>query len=99
MKLTEEDKTILLSHGYRECDFRQIEIASANTKYELQNAKEPTKHIRIGSHKTIKILGRELYWSGISRSAFHYSAARSTPDNKYTVYFDSSAIFADNFTL
>lgn len=90
MKLTEEDKKLLLSWGFAEGDFRQIEEAmqKSKTKYKLGS-------VRISREEAIRLLGRREYLSGLSRSAFHYTAARSVPMSTTgeTVYFDSSALF------
>ena len=87
MKLTKEDKALLLSWGHSEDDFSQIEKATKKmmTTYELE-CKE------ISREDVIEILGRTEYLSGIARSAFHGSASRETNDNK-NVYFDSSNLF------
>lgn len=87
MKLTKKDKDVILSMGYSESSFWQIEEAtlSRNTKYELDET--PIKR-----DEAIHLLGRENYLSGICRSAFHGSAVRETPDGK-TVYFDSHQLF------
>lgn len=87
MKLIMEDKRMLLSWGHTEDDLSQIAAAihSRNTKYTLEG--EP-----IGREEALRLLGRETYLSGISRSAFHYSAERETADGKH-VGFDSSNLF------
>jgi hypothetical protein len=85
MKLTSEDKKILKENGYLDKDMHQIEEATARTVYEM-NDKE------ISQKKALEVLGREEYLSGISRSAFHWSAVRSN-SNGETVYFDSSKLF------
>ena len=85
MKLTNKDKQLLTKWGYPEDDFRQIKEATTKTKYELNNE-------RISRSKAIEILGREIYLSGIVRSAFHWSAARYK-DESQVVYFDSSKLF------
>jgi len=87
MKLTEKDKDLLSSWGYTERDFPQIEEAtySTKTKYELEG--KP-----IDREEAIRLLGRLTYLSGISRSAFHWSAARETDDGR-VVLFDSSRLF------
>ena len=85
MKLKKEDIKILKSWGFPDSDMEQIERATTKTKYEMNNE-------RISRTKTIEILDRETYLSGISRSAFHWSASRSN-DNNETVFFDSSKLF------
>lgn len=82
MKLTKKDKEYLLSVGVAEDDFPQMEEAMSCTKYELNGKKIQRK-------TAIEYLGRETYLSGISRSAFHYTAYRDG------VLFDSSDLFKE----
>lgn len=90
MKLIKEDKESLLKNGYTEKDFPQIEAAmlKKNTKYKLNDK-------LISREEAIAILGREKYVSGISRSAFHWSAVRQVKEGSYEelIYFDSSNLF------
>lgn len=87
MKLNKTDKETLLGWGYSERDFPQIEKAfkKSKTKYELD-------WMPISREVAISLLGIERYLSAIARSAFHYTAARNTPDGK-VIYFDSSKLF------
>lgn len=90
MKLTNEDKTLLLDWGYTEEDFAQIEEAfqKNKTKYKLGSTS-------ISRDEALRLLGRRQYLSGIARSAFHYTAAREVPMSMSgeVVYFDSSKLF------
>lgn len=87
MELTKNDKELLKSWGYENEDIKQIERATGVrfTKYKVDN-----KEISID--EAITLLGREEFLSGISRSAFHWSSARTTKNGK-TVLFDSSRLF------
>ena len=85
MKLTENDNKRLLSWGFLEKDFVQIEEATRKTKYTLDDQV-------ITQREALRVLGRKTYLSGISRSAFHYSASRTSEDGR-NVLFDSSALF------
>lgn len=85
MKLTKEDKELLIKWGYNSKDFKQIEEATNKTEYELDDN-------RISLTEALEILGRETYLSGISRSAFHWSACRENEKGQ-RVYFDSSKLF------
>ena len=87
MKLNKEDKALLKEWGHLESDLEQIEEATRKTKYELNDKNISTK-------KAIEILGREKYLSGISRSAFHWTALRSN-DNNESVFFNSSKLFEE----
>lgn len=90
MKLTNEDKALLLHWGYTEKDFAQIEEAfqKSKTNYELGD-------FRISREEAIRLLGRRQWLSGIARSAFHWTAAREVPMSMSgeVVYFDSSNLF------
>lgn len=90
MKLTNEDKALLLDWGYPEEDLAQIEEAfqKSKTKYELGS-------FSISREEALRLLGRRQYLSGIARSAFHRTAARSVPMSMSgeVVYFDSSNLF------
>lgn len=85
MKLTKEDKELLLKWGHRKEDLDQIEKATTKTEYELENEK-------ITLTEVLQVLDRETYLSGISRSAFHWSACRENEKGQ-KVYFDSSKLF------
>ena len=87
MGLTAKDRELLMSWGYEERDFQQIERATrkSNTSYTLGGTP-------IDREEAIQLLGRENYLSGIARSAFHGSAARETGDGG-NVYFDSFRLF------
>lgn len=89
MKLTSEDKALLLNLGYKERDFEQIEDAMCPdiTKYEL-NSKP------ISREEVIKLIGMENYLASISRSAFHWSTVHET-DRGEVIDFDSSRLFRD----
>ena len=84
MKLTNKDKELLTSWGHPESDFAQIEKAMSKTTYETNGKK-------ISRDEALETLGRKEYLSGISRSAFHWSACRGEEGNY--VYFDSSKLF------
>lgn len=87
MKLTNRDKEILKEWGYSEDNLKQIEEATRKTVYEL-NGKE-----KISCQEAIRLIGRKAFLSGISRSAFHWSASRYTKDGNNFVSFDSSKLF------
>lgn len=85
MKLTWNDKAMLLNIGHPESDFGQIEEASRRTTYEYDGR-------QIDREEAITLLGRFSYLSGLGRSAFHGSAVQLTPEER-PVYFDSSRLF------
>lgn len=87
MKLTNEDKKLLISWGFLEKDFAQIQTAFGKrmTTYECGN-------VQIPREEALKVLGRERYLSGIARSAFHWSAVRDGEKGQ-EIYFNSSRLF------
>lgn len=83
MKLNNKDKALLEAWGYEPDSLAQIERATWKKSTTLTcGGKE------ISAERAIQILGREVYLSGIARSAFHYTAARQAADGSM-VYFDS----------
>lgn len=90
MKLTTQDKKLLVEWGYSETDLSQIEEASSKTTYEMQIGNEPIHKV---SRKTaISVLGRSKYLAGLARSAFHATAFQDA-GNKTHIYFDSRRLF------
>lgn len=85
MKLTQEDKAMLLDMGHPEGDLEQIEEATYKTTYEYRGS-------RIGQKRALELLGRRSYLAGIGRSAFHFSAVQFTPQDE-PIYFDSRRLF------
>lgn len=71
-------------------DKEQIKRALKCTKYKLCGDYTTTS---ISRKKAIEILGKEMFVSGLERSAFHWTAARTNEDK--TVLFDSSSLFKD----
>lgn len=84
--LTKEDKKLLLDAGHKEEDLDQIQQAAdkRKTTYTI-DGKDATRE------QVIKLLGREKYLHGLSRSAFHYTASQK--QGKKEVGFDSSKLF------
>ena len=97
MKMTKSDKEYLLSIGVPEEDWEQMEAASKKTKFYLFSDDDRTANdIRLSQKEVINKVGRNGFWSGISRSAFHWSAVRECPDGKNIIYFDSSTFFKED---
>jgi hypothetical protein len=94
MKLTSEDKKLLIKWGFPESDFAQIEEAFAKTKtsYELLSDDEKNDDKKISREEALEILGRETYLSGIGRSAFHCTSVRENEKGQ-KVYFNSRKLF------
>ena len=90
MRLTDRDKECLKIWGYLERDMKQIEEAMRKTVYKINHKR------RISAKKASKLLEREAYLSGLSRSAFHWSASRDIGDSGNTVSFDSSSLFQES---
>ena len=64
--------------------------------YPEQDMKQIEEEGRISAEKASKLLGREAYLSGLSRSAFHWSASRDIGDSGNTVSFDWSSLFQES---
>ena len=69
-------------------DKEQIKRALKCTKYKLCGDYTTTS---ISRKEAIEILGKEMFVSGLERSSFHWTAARTNEDK--TVLFDSSSLF------
>ena len=82
------EKKIMRELNIPESDIPQIERAAAKTRYKTENGK------RISRQEARALLGEKEFFSGLARSAFHWTAARETKDGK-KIYFDSSAFFKE----
>ena len=85
MKLTEMMRETLREWGYLENDIKQIERATEVTTYE-RNGRE------LSEEDARRLLGTRAWLSGLSRSAFHWDAARIDRYGQ-TVSFDSRKLF------
>ena len=94
MKLTHADKVLLKSWGFTDQDMFQVEQATRRTIYTTYKPDASGKlvAVKIKNSEAISILGRSIYLSGISRSAFHYTAERSN-EKGVIVSFDTSKVF------
>lgn len=93
MKLTNKDKKYLLLIGYSENDFEQIGNIAKYTKYEMFTKEDESIVTTITQKKTIELLGRNTFLSGLGRTAFHQSAVRYNDEGTIYVVFDSSKFF------
>ena len=93
MKLTNKDKNYLLSIGYTENDFEQIGNIAKYTKYEMFTKEDESIVTTITQKKTIELLGRNTFLSGLGRTAFHQSAVRYIYEGTIYVVFDGSNFF------
>ena len=98
MKLTKEDKQILLKMGHPEEDFWQIEEASKVTIYKEYDGK---KWKRISAKRVIELVGREKLLAGLGRSAFHGSGSADSDDSKIEILVDNNNFLriVDNKTI
>ena len=92
IKMTEERKQMFRDMGHEEGDMRQLSEALRRTKYKVSNRGDD-RTTPISAAQALEILGEKKFLSGISRSAYHYTAARETEDGEFVVYFDSSMLF------
>ena len=93
MKLTNKDKKYLFSIGYTENDFEQIGNIAKYTKYEMFTKEDEGIVTTITQKKAIELLGRNIFLSGLGRTAFHCSAVRYNDEGTIYVVFDSSKFF------
>ena len=84
MLLSEDDKSYLKKNGTTKKDIEWIECALVMSTFKFRGR-------RISAEKAICLLGQENFLSGLSRSAFHWSAVRNTEDGE-RVMFDSSRL-------
>jgi hypothetical protein len=96
MTLTEQDQVDLREMGVPAEDFPQIQEV-ALTKYTsyllYENSKDRGK--LVSRDEAIRLLGRREWLSGLSRSAFHFTAVRSIEGSESFIYFNSRKYFAD----
>jgi hypothetical protein len=91
MKLTNKDKKYLLSIGYEEEDFLQIEETVKYIRYEMLPHEKSRFAFKLNQKEVLEILGRDLFISGLGRTTFHGSAVRSvetSQGNTISVYFE-----------
>ena len=93
MKLKNKEKNYLLSIGYTENDFEQIGNIAKYTKYEMFTKEDESIVTTITQKKTIELLGRNTFLSGLGRTAFHRLAVRYNDEDTICVVFDSSKFF------
>ena len=86
MRMNDQDRWFLKTHCVSESDFEQMVRASKHTTYEYKNKK-------IKLTEVLKLIGRERYWLGIARSAFHHTAKVSFNNDADYILFDSSQLF------
>ncbi len=89
MKLTEEDKNMLIQWGYSEEDIPQIKKAIRVSQYYVYEIHQ--RDIPISLNEALELLGRGKFLSGIARSAFHWSALRE--NNNVKILFSSKKLF------
>lgn len=92
--LTDKDKETLRRWGERKEDIKSIEVCANESVYLIYKIEDGTgkysENIEsITLEKTLELLSREVFLSGIARSCFHLSCVRETEDGKYGVIFES----------
>lgn len=98
MKISKQEKEkivkLLLSWGETMEDIPQIFEGKRVAKFDWTKRGEFTNK-KISCDKAFELLGFEVFWSGISRASFHWSACRDTIDGTGYVGIDCSALFKD----
>lgn len=93
MILQTKDINTLKEWGYSNKDIKQIQEAIDVTEYTKHELVPPYKDVKkLTAAEAYRLLGNKQFLSGISRSAFHWSASREYC-KKYGVSFDSSKLF------
>ena len=89
MKLTNNDKTYLLSIGYANDDLNEIENTTRKMSYELYSMSDDSfPDISITQKQAITLLGKESFLSGIARATFHSTAIQTIKGFNAAVYFE-----------
>ena len=96
LKLTDDDKKYLRNTGsyVSDYDFAHLEDAVKKIDYYLikdENDTALTSKNFIRAEKAIELLGREEFWSGIYRAAYHGSAMRAKDYSKPPFVFFSKS--------
>lgn len=87
MKLTEQEKQKMRDCRYDDNDIEQVQMAASRyCKYSDENGN------RLTAKQVIEMLGRETWFSGIVRAAFHWTCGRGDEGKNY-VSFDCSSLF------
>lgn len=89
--LSTSDIQTLKKWGYSDDDLLQIDEAITHTDYYIAD-EETQSESKISYRKARELLGNEQFLSGISRSAFHWTAAREYEPSS-SIAFDSSKMF------
>lgn len=93
MILQTRDINILKKWGYLDEDISQIQEAINVSEYTKYKVKPPYEDVKsLAAAEAYKLLGNEMFLSGIARSAFHWSSAREYCKT-YGVSFDSRKLF------
>lgn len=93
MKLTIQEINLLPKLGYDQEDAEQIEKASKVTTFKFRKFHDENFEKTITEQQAEKILGRNKLFTGLARSAFHWSSVRTTQDQNFYVIIDSSKYF------
>lgn len=84
--MTNKMRLYFLRVGHPESDLPQINEAFGHIKLSVIDERTG-KEVRIDRRKAVDLLGAETFYSGVSRAAFHATAAREGCGGK-VVYFD-----------
>lgn len=89
-KLTNDDKSYLKRIGFNERDFIQIEQALNDVDLSITDNDiiRGCKTRKCGVDRSIEVLGRETFISGLSRAAYHATATRVSENKRFEIHFD-----------
>lgn len=101
MKLSENTKAYLVSIGYDENDFKQIEDAMSQSTFAIFVEGEGDSCKIVTPKEAKELLGEEVFAGVVARSAFHFSASQVVPNTmgEYIVTVDSGEMLGGRPSL
>lgn len=91
MELSKNTKEYLISIGYSESDFKQIEDAMNQSTFAIFLEGEEGSCKVVTPKEAKRLLGEETFAGAVARSAFHFSASQVVPNTmgEYILTIDS----------
>lgn len=101
MKLSKNTKAYLVSIGYSESDFKQIEDAMSQSTFAIFLEGEEDSCKVVTPKEAKELLGEEAFAGVVARSAFHFNASQVVPNTmgEYIVSVDSGKMLGGRPSL
>lgn len=101
IELSENTKAYLVSIGYSEDDFKQIEDAMNQSTFAIFLNGEVDRCKIVTPKEAKKLLGEEMFAGVVARSAFHFSASQVVPNTmgEYILDVDSGEMLGGSPSL